>query len=121
MIQKLTSRVVLAAALFTSFFGAASAQAGSVSCNVIEVAFAGNNRVHVRCSNAALDTVTGAQIFFYSVAIDDSRATVLVDLANAATSQNRQLDIFFNDGDTSGSSFGCLAGDCRVPTNLYLN
>jgi hypothetical protein len=109
----LFAAILLGGAMFSS-----DAHAASISCTVSEIANF-SNRVHIRCVNSVRDPATGANIFFFAVPTSNTAlAQRVITLGGAALTSNRRLFIQFTDGDLSGTPFGCLSGDCRIPTLL---
>lgn len=73
------------------------------------------SRVHVRCSVA----VNG--ILYFSVSTADANAAARVLAAfSTAVAAGRDLRIYFDPADTSGTAFGCQAADCRKATGVEL-
>lgn len=67
-------------------------------------------RIHVRCTVANTD---GMQFFAVSTADTKHTARVLALLLTAQAT-GKTIDIFYNQNDTSGSTFGCLEVNCRL-------
>src|SRR5262245_16400101 len=66
-------------------------------------------RVHLRCK----ENVEG--INFFAVPTSDPHwAARVLDIGLAAVTSKRWVIIGFDLDDTSGTSFGCQANDCRV-------
>jgi len=92
---------------------AAPALAVDFQCTPTEVAVY-TSRIHVRCSAGAKDG--SANIWFWAVSTADAqRANRFMSTATTALVAGRNIRLSFNAGDTSGTSFGCLAKDCRTP------
>jgi hypothetical protein len=86
------------------------------SCTPTEVSVF-ENRIHVRCSEPALDGRN--TIWFWAVStVDAQHANRFLSTATTALVSGRKLILGFDPGDTSGVSFGCLAHDCRVPWKI---
>jgi hypothetical protein len=89
------------------------AMAAEFFCTPTEVAVHAN-RVHVRCSTAAQDG--GASIGFWAISTSDAQiANRFVSTATTALVSGRSLRLYYDAGKTPGTSFGCLASDCRTP------
>ena len=70
------------------------------------------NRVHVSCSPA-----DGAISYFaYCSATDSALSSRFLSVFTTAKATGKNLNIYFDPADTSGSSCGCLSGNCRVLT-----
>lgn len=68
-----------------------------------------NNRIHVRCSVAV------AGIVYFAVATSDAnRAARNLALWSTALVTGRDLRIYYDPANTSGTSIGCAAVDCRL-------
>lgn len=70
-----------------------------------------SNRVHVRCT-----TATPAGILWFAVCSDGNSAFAARALSTftAAKVTGKNLALFYESADTSGTACGCLATDCRV-------
>jgi hypothetical protein len=116
---RLIALALLAAA--AGFFGPDVAHSGTLVCTIDRLAVVARpaepalQRVHVKCVNSILDSRTGARIFYFALPATDPNVNRLLEVGSAALAANRQLEISFTDGDTSGASFGCNAVDCRKP------
>jgi hypothetical protein len=70
------------------------------------------NRVHVSCNPAA-----GAITYFaYCSAKDPGGASRFLSVFTTAKAIGKNLNIYYNPNDTSGTDCGCQTGDCRVIT-----
>jgi hypothetical protein len=84
------------------------------SCDVDSVG-AWADRVHVRC-NAPYP---GSTIYYFAVpATAREMASRVEAIGLVAQVTGANVRIYFNLADTSGSSFGCAAGDCRTVSGL---
>jgi len=117
----LVAAVVLAAALvvaavlyggprfYTSTVNAAEPDAAVwYRCTPANVA-AYATRIHVKCTVAT----AGIQYFAYPTR-DTANASRFLSLLSTATVAGKQVDILYDTADTSGTAFGCAAGDCRT-------
>lgn len=82
--------------------------AATTICTPVAVGNFGN-RVHVRCSTA----VSGILYFAQSTGDANNVARTLALLSTAMAS-GRDLRIYYDAADTSGTAIGCQAGDCRL-------
>jgi len=74
-----------------------------------------SNRVHVRCTTA----VNG--ILYFAVATSDANAAArALATFSTAIAAGHDVRIYFDPADTSGTAFGCAAGDCRRATGIEL-
>ena len=71
---------------------------------------AADNRIHVRCANAA----PGGIYFFAYPTSDSPKASRILSILSTALASGRTLTITYDPSDTSGADFGCAAGDCRT-------
>jgi hypothetical protein len=70
------------------------------------------NRVHVSCSPA-----DGSIIYFaYCSTKDSAGANRFLSVFTTAKALGKGINIYFDPADTSGTSCGCQAGNCRVIT-----
>jgi hypothetical protein len=77
-------------------------------CTPVNVA-AFSSRVHVKCS----ESVGGIQYFAVPTA-NAAHAARVLSLLSTAHAAGRTLDILYEPSDTSGSTIGCQASDCRL-------
>ena len=98
-------------AVLVTLFSSTPALAAQFACTPVETtAFA--NRVHVKCSQAFNDG--GSFIRFFAVSTSDQhQANRFLSQATTALVAGHRLILHYTPGDTSGSSFGCGASDCR--------
>jgi hypothetical protein len=59
-------------------------------------------------------------VFFALPTTDVAGSNRVVALGSTAFTVNRPIVVVFRDGDLSGSVFGCVASNCRRPTELLL-
>jgi hypothetical protein len=93
-----------------SAFASVPAMADEHQCLASQV-LVFSNRVHVKCSNPV------NSIAYFALPLTDA---TLVDrflrIANAALLSEKKMWVGYTANDTSGTAFGCLAGDCRKLT-----
>lgn len=116
--MKQLNKLFVALVVVAGVCASTSVMATDFSCKPTEVAvFA--NRIHVRCSEPALDG--GDAIWFWAVStVDAQHANRFLSTVATAFVSRRKLVLGFDPGDTSGASFGCLAHDCRVPWKIAI-
>ena len=85
-----------------------------VNCTPTRVA-SYTSRIHVRCASA----VAGILYFAQSTANANDVARSL-SLASTALVTGRDLNILYDPDDTSGTTLGCGATDCRLFTAIEL-
>lgn len=96
----------------------ASALASEFSCKPDEVTV-WKNRVHVRCTQTVKDGTD--TIRYWAVPVSDAeRANRFLSSGSTALVSGRSLYFSWTAGDKSGTSFGCLAKDCRTPNSFAL-
>jgi len=88
--------------------GVSTAAAGETICTPGNV-MVFYNRVHVKC----VETVGGIQ-YFAAPTTDAAHVSRVLTILSTALAAGRQLSIIYDPADTSGSAFGCAAGDCRI-------
>lgn len=107
-----SARAAASLAVAASFLAIAAvpAHAATYVCTPDRVATF-SNRVHVRCTAA-----TPAGILWFAVCSDGNSAFAARALSTftAAKVTGKNLVLFYELADTSGTACGCLAGDCRV-------
>jgi|GEM_PF-2603223 len=97
----------------------------SYKCNVTEVREIDidNNhaRTHILCANPVTDGLD--QVYFFALSLKSTplKALGLLNLGTAAFTSGNQIEVWFNQGDVSGNSFGCGAINCRVPVNVNIS
>ena len=76
------------------------------------------DRVHIWCNSTT--PISGApalstSIHWFAVptALDSAQASRYLSLFQTSTVSGRYVWLYLNPADTSGTSFGCGAGDCR--------
>ena len=102
--------------LFVSLLGPIQAMGGTpvwYACKP-ESIFAAYLRVHVKCSNP----INGIQIFAASTDASD-QSTRFLTLMSQARGSGKDVHVFYDPDDTSGTSFGCKAEDCRKIQALW--
>jgi hypothetical protein len=72
-------------------------------------------RIHVRCSAAQ----SGIAFFAYRSS-DATGAARNLSLASSALIAGRNLRIFYNPADLTGSAIGCGNSDCRLITGMEM-
>jgi hypothetical protein len=89
---------------------ASAAPSDAFTCTPVGVA-AFTERVHVRCSLPANGTI----FYFAACTLPDSaNASRLLSVFTTAKATVKNLVVYFNGSDTSGTACGCSAGDCRL-------
>jgi hypothetical protein len=74
-----------------------------------------SNRVHVKCQNST------AGISYFAMSTSNvTLADRFVRIATAGLVSGRTVIIEYTPSDTSGTSFGCAAGDCRKALSVGL-
>jgi hypothetical protein len=105
-IARASLAVVISALLILG--SATQAFAARHTCNSVDVAtFA--NRVHVRCDRAT----NGGIVFFAVATANSAHAARILSVLMMAHLTTRKIIVEYNPNDTTGTSFGCLAHDCR--------
>jgi hypothetical protein len=69
-----------------------------------------NNRIHARCTTAT----TGGIYFFAVPTSDAAKANRLLTIGTTVLVSGRKFVAIFEPSDTTGTSFGCQADDCRA-------
>ena len=110
-----TANMNLAIALFSIMalpllmtLGSSTAYAAETSCTPSNV-IVFSNRVHIRC----VETVGGIQ-YFATPTADAAHAARVLSIISTATVAGRTVVVFYDPADTSGTSIGCQASDCRL-------
>jgi hypothetical protein len=98
--------------LMLALGSARDAHAAPFTCTPIGVA-AFSNRVHVRCSPATADSIG---YFAVCTSPDSGFASRALSVFTTAKVTGKNLVIYYNTADTSGTACGCAASDCRVIT-----
>ena len=80
-----------------------------ISCQPVNVAVF-SSRVHVKCASY----VGNGIIYFATSTQDPLQANLMLKTFTDALVGNHLLSILYDPSDTSGSSFGCQAKDCRI-------
>ena len=71
-----------------------------------------NSRVHIKC-NSTIPVITN--VYYFAVPSSDSaNASRYLSLFETALLSGKPLMLFVDAADTSGNTWGCSAGDCRV-------
>jgi hypothetical protein len=120
--------IIIAASAFSTF---RSAQGASVAapdapdaaywyqCNSpsVEHVAVFTNRVHVWCQSTTAvggaPALSGIYWFAFPTSNDSAAASRFLSLFQTSAISGRYVWLEVNPTDTSGSSFGCAAGDCR--------
>ena len=125
-LKKLLAAALLAATVLVAI-PAGTARAENYACTPADVAVftvAGAQRMHVRCTTP----YPGSSILFFAFPtrtarrkvggdvefVPNSHADRYLAMATAALVNNRQLGIWFDMSDLSGSRIGCGNADCRL-------
>lgn len=101
------STLILAA---TSAFGSIQVMADEHQC-IPNSVLVFSNRVHVRCSNP-INSIS----YFALPLTDATQVDRFLKLANSALLSEKKMYVGYTANDTSGTAFGCQAGDCRKLT-----
>jgi hypothetical protein len=96
-----------------ALYTAEAAEAGELRSTLKEIAVFGN-RVHCLCTTSKKDGSEDVKFLAVSTA-DAKLADRMLTVATTALISGRKFIGGFNDGDTSGTTFGCAAG-CRKLT-----
>ncbi len=67
------------------------------------------DRIHIRCAQA-----TGGISYYAIATTNKERANRFQSLGTAALLGGKTLWVYFEQNDTSGTSIGCPASDCRI-------
>jgi len=106
MIPSSVRRLTLAAT-FALLAMPLPAEAAWHTCKPTDVATYAE-RIHVRC-----DTKAGNIAFFALPTANSAHAGRVLSVLLVALVESRSIRIEYDPNDTSGTSFGCLASDCR--------
>ncbi len=87
----------------------------SVTCTPAGVATF-SNRVHVRCTTLA--PPGNIRYFAACTSRDSTGASRYLSVFTTAFAMGKNLTIHYDPSDTSGTTCGCLASDCRVLTGV---
>ena len=88
--------------------GGSVAYAAETSCTPSNV-IVFSNRVHIKC----VEIVGGIQ-YFAAPTADAAHVARVLSIISTATVAGRTVIVFYNPADTSGTSIGCQANDCRL-------
>lgn len=86
-----------------------------VTCTPVEVGVY-STRIHVRCN----ESYSGIRFFAYPVT-NASAVSRYLSVLTTAQVAGRTLSVLYDPGDTSGTSIGCAASDCRLLQALLLH
>ena len=75
------------------------------------------NRVHVSCNPLAPGNIA---YFAYCSTTDSATASRFLSTFTAAKALGKNINIYYNPNDTSGTTCGCLSGNCRVLTGAEI-
>lgn len=78
-----------------------------------------SNRIHVRCSTGGAPSAA-ITYFAYCTASDSALAARYLSTMTAAKATGKNLVVYYDSTNLSGSSCGCSTGDCRVFTGLEM-
>lgn len=108
--KKISGSFIIPSLIFflTMLLAPFPASADETNCTPSNVAVF-DARVHVKC----VESVGGIQYFAVSNA-DSAKASRTLSVINSAIVTGRSLFIWYTPSDTSGTSFGCQAKDCRT-------
>ena len=105
--------LIVAVELFGS--GIAAAAFNDISCTPVQVAvFTNASRLHVRCAASV-----GGISFFALSTVNAPLAARVLSILTTAQVAGRTLGIRYNPADTSGTSIGCEASDCRLIVEVW--
>jgi hypothetical protein len=78
-----------------------------------------SNRIHVRCSTGG---APGAAITYFAFCTqnDSALSARYLSTMTAAKATGKNLVMFYDQNDLSGTNCGCGTGDCRVITGLEM-
>jgi hypothetical protein len=76
------------------------------------------DRVHVRCSPAAPGNI---MYFAYCSRSDSALASRFLSIFTTAKVTGKNLDIFYDPNDDSGTACGCSTSDCQVIWGAEVN
>lgn len=117
-LNSIRSRIIVAAVALGSV-ASVSAQAPPAPASPLETAVTTlctpigvahfDARVHVRCSVP----VSGI-VYFAAPTSNNNRAARLLALLGTALAAGRDVTIYYDPADTSGTTIGCAANDCRL-------
>jgi hypothetical protein len=111
---------MLVAALFGAALAASPAAAANsvyTGCHIMVVGTL-TNRVHILCDQP----YPGTGIQYFAVAASQrDHANQFVAIALAAQVTGATAYVYFDEADTSGSSIGCQATDCRLAKTLEIH
>jgi hypothetical protein len=95
--------------------GVAAAAVTDISCIPVQVAvFTTAPRLHVRCAASV-----GGITFFALSTADGPLAARVLSILSTAQVAGRTLGIRYDPADTSGTSIGCQANDCRLIVEVW--
>jgi hypothetical protein len=115
--------IIGAAALFLIAYGV---QAWAVpvvhTCKPVSIAVYPGSRIHIQCDIASTSTPPITYFALPNVTSDDvQRANQAIAVASTAQTSGKSIGILFDDVDTSGTTFGCGANNCRKIQGIFLN
>ncbi len=74
-----------------------------------------SNRIHIHCTTAF------SGISYFAVATSNpTRAAHALALFSTALASGRDVRIYYDPANTSGTAVGCLAADCRLADGVEL-
>ena len=105
--------IAVAKLLRVELVQAATPTAGVIwTCNP-DLVVSANVRVVAHC--ASLYTNGVITIYWFAYLISDSgNASRMLSLFETAKATSSTVTFYFDTADTSGTAYGCLAGDCRA-------
>lgn len=74
-----------------------------------------SNRIHIRCAQSFSGVV-----FFAYRSSDSAGAARYMSMATSALISGRNVRIFYDPADLSGTNIGCLTSDCRLLQGLEI-
>ncbi len=109
--------VLLLAASIPTQASAPAAPTAAFTCTPTGVAIF-TNRVHVRCTPAAPNSIA---YFAYCTATDSATASRFLSVFTTAKATGKNLVIFYDPNDLTGQQkCGCANGDCRLLTGAEI-
>jgi hypothetical protein len=85
------------------------AKAASLTCTPEDGGVFPGKRIHVQCTKGDGD------IKWFALGVsNDGDANRMLSILSTAFALQKKLTIWYEPGDTSGSSIGCKANDCRL-------
>ncbi len=108
--------LVTAGRLSARLVRAAPLAAGVTSTCAPDLVVSANVRVVAHCANPyVIGAPNPANIYWFAYPTSDSgNASRMLSLFETAKATGSTVTFYFDTADTSGTAYGCLAGDCRA-------